>query len=77
MRTKHIFVLIHIKKISVNLEPSYMSEPSSKVLLTVKRGASFMDHFGLLCLSVILSCLFIATLWSTAWKRLLSWLSCM
>ena len=34
-----------------------------------------MDHLCYLCLAfVMLSCLFIAALWSPAWKRLTSWL---
>ena len=42
-------------------------------------GASFVDPFFLfvfLCLSVILSCLFLAALWSPAWKGLTSWQFC-
>ena len=42
-------------------------------------GASFVDLFCYLCfVFVMLSFrLFIAVLWSTAWKGLTSWLSCM
>ena len=41
-------------------------------------GASFVDPFCYLCfMSVILSCLFLAALWSPAGKCLTSWLSCM
>ena len=37
-----------------------------------------MDHFCYLCfVFVMLSCPFIATLWSPAGKGLTSWLSCM
>ena len=36
-----------------------------------------MDHFCYLCfVFVMLSCLFIAALWSPAGKSLTSWLSC-
>ena len=40
-------------------------------------GASFVDPFCYLCfVFVMLSCLFIAALWSFAGKGLTSWLSC-
>ena len=40
-------------------------------------GRSFVDHFCYLCfVCVMLSCLFIAALWSSAGKGLTSWLSC-
>ena len=39
-------------------------------------GTSFVDHLCSLCLVfVMLSCLFIAALWSPAGKELTSWLS--
>ena len=41
-------------------------------------GAFFVDHFCYLCfVSVMLSCLSIAALWSPAEKGLASWLSYM
>ena len=41
-------------------------------------SASFVDHFCYLCfVFVIISCLFIAALWSPTGKGLTSWLSCM
>ena len=43
-----------------------------------KGSASFVDHFSYLCfvfVFVILSCLFLAALWSPAGKGLASWLS--
>ena len=39
-------------------------------------GASFVDPFCYLCFFIILSCLFLAALWSPAVKGLTSWLSC-
>ena len=43
-------------------------------------GASFVDHFCHLCFAfvfVIMSCLFLAVLWSPTGKQLTSWPSCM
>ena len=79
MRTKHILVLIHIRnkgevgtiKLVKAFQLTYFNWP-------FQGGASFMDPFCYLCFEfVMLSCLFIAALWSSAVKRLTSWLSCM
>ena len=48
------------------------------VYWTFQGGASFVDPFCYLCfVSVILSFLFLAALWSPAGKRATSWLFCM
>ena len=49
--------------------------PPVKYLLTVPRRYFFVDHLCYLCLVfVMVSCLFIAALWSPAGKGLTSWL---
>ena len=51
----------------------YPLKPSSNFLLTVEGSASFMDPICYLCfvfVFVILSCLFVAALWSPAGKGL-------
>ena len=53
-----------------------MFEPSSNFLPT--GGASFVDPLCYLCfMYVMLSCLFLAALWSPTGKGLISVLSCM
>ena len=55
----------------MKLVPSF----SKIILLTVPRLYFFVDHLCNLCLVfVMLSHLFIAALWSPAWKGLTSWL---
>ena len=47
--------------------------PSSKIFLqTVPGRCFFVDHWCVLCLVFLISRLFIAALWSFAWKRLTS-----
>ena len=76
MRTKHLFVLIHIIK-RVRFVPSNMFKPSSNIL-TVPRQCFFCGSVWMCvsCLSFILYCLFLAALWSPAGKGMTSWLAC-
>ena len=67
MWTKHLFVLIHIRN-------NYSKASSKNILITFPRRCLFCGSFKL---SVLLSCLFIAALWSPAGKWLTSSLSCM
>ena len=79
MRAKHLFVLIHIRnkgvvctiKTSLSLPGNiYFTDRSNAVLL-------FVDPFCYICfVFVMLSCLFIAALWSPAGKGQTSWLLC-
>ena len=64
MRTKHLFVLIHI--IRARFAPSNMFMPYSEYFLqAVPRSCFFVDFFCYLCfISVMLSCRFLAALWS-------------
>ena len=73
MWTKHLFVLIH------NRNKGEVGSPSVKDSYWPFQGsASFVNHFCYLCfVSVMLSCLIIADLWSTAGKGLTSLISCM
>ena len=76
MQTKHLFVLIHIRK-KTEVGTIKLVYASSKIfLLTVPRQCFFYGSF-LLFTFVVLSCLFTAALWSPAGKGLTSWLSCM
>ena len=43
----------------------------------IQRAAFSEFKYDLFFVSVMMPCLFIAALWSIAWKRLTSWLSCM
>ena len=66
-------------EIRVRLVPlnKYMPSSKKKTYCLFQGGASFVDHFCNLCfVSVMLTCLFIAALWSPAGKGLTSWLSC-
>ena len=78
MQTKHLCVLIHIQTKGEVGEPGNRLKPSSNyILLTVPRRYFFCVSFYYLCLvSVMLSRLFSAALWSPDWKGLTSWLSC-
>ena len=59
----------------VNKQISFFNDRSK---VSVQGVTSFVDHFCYLCfLFVMLSCLFIAVLWSPGGKGLASWLSCM
>ena len=75
MRTKHLFVLIHIRK-RVRLIPSKMLSAPVIFLLTVPRRCFFCGSFLLFVFRVILSCMFHTALWSPAGKGLTSWFSC-
>ena len=79
MQTKYIRVLIHIRtKGEVGTVKTSLSPPVKFVLLTFPRRRFFYGPFCYLCLVfVMLSCLFMAALWSPARKWLASWLSCM
>ena len=81
MPTKHLFVLI--SEIRVRLVPSNMSKPSSIICFNDRSKAAllFRSFFIICisCLSVILSYLFLAALWSLAGKtlsHLMSWVRC-
>ena len=68
MLTKHLFVLIHIRNKG---EVSAVKHGKAVLLLWI---------IIVICVSfrtVMLSCLFLAALWSPAGKGLTSWLSCM
>ena len=60
----------------MRLVPSYMFKPSSIFTDCSKTVLLFMIIFVIcvLCVSVILSCLFLASFWSPAGKGLSSWL---
>ena len=70
MQTKHLFVLIHSRNKDGGTVTMFM--PSSNFLTNHSKTPSFLwiqfDICGL-CLSVILSCLFLAALWSPAMGR--------
>ena len=69
MRTKFLFVLIHIRnKVEVGTIKLVFSPP----VILFQGGASFVDPFYYFFLFVMLSCLFIAALWSPAVKGLTS-----
>ena len=67
MRTKHLFVLIHIR--------------NKGEVVTVKHVLALVlllwIIFVICVCQSILSCLFLAALWSPVGKGLASWLSCM
>ena len=66
--------------VALELKQLFFIMTSSKNIFNwpFQGGASFVDHFCFLCfVFVMLSCLFIATLWSPAGKGLVTWLSCM
>ena len=67
MRTKHIFVLIHIRN-KGKVGPLNMFKPSSICFTDPFQGGySLVDAFCYLCfMSVMLSCLYLADLWSPA-----------
>ena len=65
MRTKHLCVLINIR-----------IKGEVGIVGTVPRQYFFVDFFYVFVFA-ILSCLFLASLWSPAGKGLISWLSCM
>ena len=76
---KHLCVLIHIGTKDEVGAPFNRFKPFSIFFnWPFKGGASFVDHFYLCFVSVfvILSCLFLTSLWSPAGKGLTSWLSC-
>ena len=70
MQTKHLFVLIHSRNKDGGTVTMFM--PSSNFLTNHPKAPPFLwiwfDICGL-CLSIILSCLFLATLWSPAKGR--------
>ena len=57
----------------------FTKKPSNKYNQICQGGASFVDVLVMCvsCMSVILSCLFLAEFWSTAGKGLTTWLSCL
>ena len=79
MQTKYLFVLIHvINKGEVGTLTMFI--PSSHFLTDRSKALLLLQIIFVicgLCLSVILSCLFLAALWSPAWEGLTSWFSCM
>ena len=73
MGTKHLSW--STSEIKVRLVPWSYFKPSFKKYWPFQSGAYFVDPFCYLCfMSVMLSRLFIATLWSPAGKGLTSWL---
>ena len=81
MPTKHLFVLTHIRnkgEVGTLYHKTSLSPPEIFFFyLLFQGGVSFVDPFCYLCfVSVMLSCLFFAALWSSAGKGLVSWLSC-
>ena len=69
MRTKHLFVLIHIRN-KGEVNKFKHSENIFYFYCTFQGGASFMDLFCYLCfVFVMLSCLFIAVNAVTCWER--------
>ena len=78
MRIKHRFVLNHIRiKDEVGTIKSSLSPPVAIFVLTTPRQCSFVDPFCyLFFVSVMLSCLLCATLWTPDRKGLASWFSC-
>ena len=79
MQTKHLCALIHIRTKGEVAVPVNMFKPFSVFFCWLFQGsASFVDHFCYLCfilIFVMLSCLFLAALWSPAGKELTPWLS--
>ena len=72
----NIYVSLSTLELRERLVPLNMFEPFSNPF---QGGASFVDPFCHLCFMfvfLILTCLFLAALWSPAAKGLTSWLSC-
>ena len=69
MQTKHLFVLIYNRN-KGEVGTIKLLKLSSKMFYQPFQGSScFVDHFCYLCyMYVMLSCLFIAALWSLAGK---------
>ena len=79
MRTKYLFVLIHItSKCEFSTTKHCSNRPV--FLLTVPRWCFFFGSFVVICgsgLSAIVPCIFLAALSSSVGKGLISWHSCM
>ena len=74
MQTKHLFVLNHIRN------KGGVGTVNQVIFTDYSKAATLLwNRFVIwfLCVSVILSCLFLAAVWSPAGKGLTSWLSCM
>ena len=78
MRTKHLFVLIDIRNKGAVDTVKYVKTLQYVILMMVPMRGSFCESFCYLSLMlyIILSCLFLAALWSPAGKELTSWFSC-
>ena len=77
MRTKHVFVFIHIRNKDSAGTITSLSPPVKYFLLAVPRRCFFVNGFCYLCfVFIMLFYLFIAALWSPAGKGLTSSLSC-
>ena len=59
------------------MEPSIMFRPSHNFLTDRSKAVLLLWMLFVICVFVILSCLFLAALLSPAEKGLTSWLSCM